>query len=198
MKKYVLAVMVMMVAWFGVSEAQAGFWGRDHHRGYPRHDRYPYGHVRAALPQGVVEIGFSGSRYFYNTGIFYRQGVQREYIVVPPPQGAVVKVIPTGWNQVVIDGVTYYVYNGVYYTRVPQGYQVVQPPVQVIMEPARVTANVVPQKMQEDYTINIPNSTGSGYTSVVVKRSGTGFTGPQGEFYAEFPKVVQLQAMYGK
>jgi hypothetical protein len=46
-------------------------------------------------------------------------------------------------------------------------------------------------------TVNIPNNKG-GYTAVVLKRSGNGFVGPQGEFYSEFPKVSQLQTMYGK
>lgn len=46
------------------------------------------------------------------------------------------------------------------------------------------------------FALNIPKAQG-GYTTVVIQRSGTGFTGPQGEYYAEFPKVAQLAAMYG-
>jgi len=37
-----------------------------------------------------------------------------------------------------------------------------------------------------------------GYNAVVLKPSGKGYVGPQGEFYSEFPKVSQLQLMYGK
>jgi hypothetical protein len=48
-----------------------------------------------------------------------------------------------------------------------------------------------------EITVNIPNDHG-GYTPVVIKRSGQGFIGPQGEFYPEFPKVTQLKVMYGK
>ncbi len=198
MKRYLMLLVLMAVSLGVMTDAQAAFWKRDHHQSYPHYARYPYGNVSASLPKGFVEIGFSGSKYFYHTGIFYTQGHHREYVVIPPPQGVMVSAIPDGWNQVVIDGVVYYAYSGVYYSRVPQGYQVVQPPVQVIMEPVMVAATVVPQKMQEDFTINIPNTTGSGYASVVIKRSGTGFTGPQGEYYSEFPKVAQLQAMYGK
>ena len=47
------------------------------------------------------------------------------------------------------------------------------------------------------FTINVPNNRG-GYTSVDLKRIETGFLGPQGEFYAEFPRVSQLQAIYGR
>jgi hypothetical protein len=54
-----------------------------------------------------------------------------------------------------------------------------------------------PVDQQDEFTVNIPNDHG-GYTAVVIKRKGNGFTGPQGEFYPEFPKVSQLKIMYGK
>ena len=54
-----------------------------------------------------------------------------------------------------------------------------------------------PASQPDEFTVNIPNDHG-GYTAVVIKRSGKGFTGPQGEFYPEFPKVSQLKIMYGK
>jgi hypothetical protein len=47
------------------------------------------------------------------------------------------------------------------------------------------------------FTVNVPNSNG-GYTTVIIKKSGSGYVGPQGEYYSEFPKVSQLQAMYSK
>jgi hypothetical protein len=46
-------------------------------------------------------------------------------------------------------------------------------------------------------TVNVPNSNG-GYTAVVLKRSGNGYLGPQGEYYDQIPTTAQLQAMYGK
>ena len=46
-------------------------------------------------------------------------------------------------------------------------------------------------------TVNVPNSNGT-YTAVVLKRSGNGYVGPQGEYYDQIPTTVQLQAMYGK
>ena len=48
-----------------------------------------------------------------------------------------------------------------------------------------------------EITINIPNAAG-GYTSVLMKRSGKGFVGPQGEYYPEFPRVSVLKVIYGK
>jgi Glycine zipper/Prokaryotic membrane lipoprotein lipid attachment site len=73
----------------------------------------------------------------------------------------------------------------------------------VVEEPAPVVvaqpAAVVPTTTYngDTVTINVPNSSG-GYTSVVLKRSGSGYVGPQGEYYDQIPSVEQLQAMYGR
>ena len=48
----------------------------------------------------------------------------------------------------------------------------------------------------DSFTVNVPNSQG-GYTAVVIQSSGSGFVGPRGEYYANFPSVYQLQAVYG-
>jgi len=50
---------------------------------------------------------------------------------------------------------------------------------------------------RDTFPVNVPNDRG-GFTTVMIKKSGNGFVGPQGEFYAEFPKVSQLKAMYGR
>ncbi|OGX35453.1 MAG: hypothetical protein A3C36_01700 [Omnitrophica WOR_2 bacterium RIFCSPHIGHO2_02_FULL_52_10] len=46
------------------------------------------------------------------------------------------------------------------------------------------------------FEINIPNKRG-GYTTVILKRSGNGYTGPQGEYYDAFPRVDELKVIYG-
>jgi hypothetical protein len=56
---------------------------------------------------------------------------------------------------------------------------------------------ITPTEMNDDITLNIPNATG-GYSAVLIKKSGKGFIGPQGEFYSEFPKVSILEVLYGK
>jgi hypothetical protein len=88
----------------------------------------------------------------------------------------------------------YYYYDGLYYNYTPQGYVVVTPPATTV-----VTAPVVSGDQVSDdvITVNVPNDKG-GYTAVVIKRSGKGFVGPQGEFYPDFPRVSQLKLMYGK
>ncbi|MBF0619176.1 MAG: hypothetical protein HQL19_03300 [Candidatus Omnitrophica bacterium] len=169
--------------------------GRSRHE-YPHYREYPYGRLSVELPKGFISVGFGGVSYFYSSGTFYQEH-ERRYIVVPPPAGVVVAGIPDGYHQVVIDGVLYYTYNGVYYTRMPRGYQVIEPPATVVVGPTTVVSNVAVNNPREEFTVNIPNTQG-GYTSVVIKPSGSGFVGPQGEFYAEFPKVSQLKVMYGK
>jgi hypothetical protein len=50
--------------------------------------------------------------------------------------------------------------------------------------------------LTDSYTINVPNSHG-GYTAIIIKKSGGGYVGLQGEYYSEFPRVSQLRAVYG-
>jgi hypothetical protein len=60
-----------------------------------------------------------------------------------------------------------------------------------------ITGTPIVEDTQDTYIVNIPNDKG-GYTAVILKRSGKGFIGPQGEYYPEFPKVRLLRLMYGK
>ncbi len=70
-----------------------------------------------------------------------------------------------------------------------------QPAPVVVAQPSSVVPSAT--YSGDTVTINVPNSNG-GYTAVVLKRSGNGFVGPQGEYYAQIPTTAQLQAMYGK
>ena len=108
-------------------------------------------------------------------------------------------------------------YDNYYYPYYPSYYDtgvLVSSPVlvtpEVIVQPSTIvtTASTYPTteispvqitstEMDYDITLNIPNTAG-GYAAVLIKKSGKGFIGPQGEFYSEFPKVSQLQLMYGK
>lgn len=120
------------------------------------------------------------------------------------PQYAVISA--SNYQPVIVNGVTYYVNNGVYYIYTQYGYQAVAAPVGATLPVVQtVTAAAAPAiaapatstGIDDSFTINVPNNKG-GYTAVVLKKSGNGFIGPQGEFYSEFPKVSQLQLMYGK
>jgi hypothetical protein len=65
----------------------------------------------------------------------------------------------------------------------------------VVAQPAPVVASTT--YSGDTVTVNVPNTNG-GYTAVVLKRSGNGYVGPQGEYYDQIPATAQLQAMYGK
>lgn len=131
------------------------------------------------------------------------------------PTADEVLVSPPVYQPVVINGATYYLNNGTYYAYNGYGYQPVTPPVTVVEPPITVvqppvvvdnqaqsagpviTAAGTTSDPSDSFTINIPNKKG-GYTAVTLKRSGNGYIGPQGEFYPEFPKVYQLEVIYGK
>ena len=174
---------------------------RDRHEDrhyYHYHDHPRYGLQVPFIPDDCYAVRADRSRYYYYDGLYYsRRSV--DYVLVAPPIGAIVRSVPPDYQAVVINGVTYYTDNGTYYIYTRNGYQVVLRPAPsvpvVAVQPApAVTAQPVPD---DPFTVNVPNDKG-GYTPVVIKRSGNGFTGPQGEFYPEFPKVAQLKSMYGK
>jgi hypothetical protein len=71
----------------------------------------------------------------------------------------------------------------------------VPPPQEVVVtQPAGVPTSTY---SGDAVTINVPNDSG-GYTAVVLKRSGNGYVGPQGEYYTQVPSTEQLKVMYGR
>jgi len=171
----------------------------------------PPGRCFDTLPLAALMLIMAGATYYYLEGVYYQRQAGR-YIVVPAPVGAVVTTIPTGYPPVIIDGVVYYTINGVTYMPTPSGYQVVPQPRTIVIQNNN-TVSVAPAvasaqnassaqgssttNAEESFTVNIPNSKGN-YTPVVLKRSGNGFIGPQGEYYPEFPRIEQLKVMYAK
>ena len=153
------------------------------------HGYYGYGYGHGYGYVGVSIGVWPGSYYYgypyYADPYYYAQ-----------PGYAVVS--SSGYQPVIVNGVTYYVNNGAFYIYTQYGYQAVANPAGAtapVMQAAPVTA--IPVDTDNSFSINIPNNKG-GYTAVLLKKSGKGFIGPQGEFYPEFPKVSQLQMMYGK
>ena len=222
----VITLMVMLLDQSGQAFARGGdMHGGGGPRGDAPHDFYysphyaPQGREFPVLPRGYMRFLMGGLEYFYWEGMFYRM-VNSRYIVVPAPVGAVVSVIPQGVEPVIVDGTAYYNINGVTYTYTSNGYRVVQQPKTVIIKnytnvqadpavnqpasavnvPVQNVPAAVPASSKDPnglFTVNIPNVK-EGYTPVTLKRSGSGFVGPQGEYYSEFPKVEQLKVMYAK
>ncbi len=189
-----LAQPVQALAW-GSRHGHDRGRGRSYHHPGPVHHPYPaHGSIIVSFPHAFFEILIGGRRYYYSGGVYYEKRA-RKYVVVPPPIGAVVEAIPAGYQVVIVNGIAYYTVDNVYYQYTPQGYMVVAPPVVKVVQAA--PAVQPPVSAEQEFTVYVPDSKG-GYAAVVIKRSGNGFIGPQGEFYPEFPKVEQLRVMYSK
>lgn len=139
-----------------------------------------------ALPPRYTTVVVGSEPYYYYDGTYFRP-TRGGYVVVPPPAvSQQVVVIPPP---------------------APVVYATPQPVVVTATTPVQATAPVQPAvpvqgaaqaaQDQTPVTINIPNDQGT-YTPVTLRRSGTGFIGPQNEYYPEFPRVEQLRLMYGK
>ncbi len=192
---------VLMLAFLAAAQPSYAVWGvgvsvggRYHHEdhGFYRWHEHPrWGLHIHYLPAGYLTIWVGGTRYYYYDGLYYTYVGYGDYVLVTPPLGAYVRVIPSDFQPVIINGRTYYTDNGIYYILTRRhGYKVVAAPL-VYAQPQAVVNN------QDSFSVNIPNNSG-GYSSVVIRRSGNGFVGPQGEFYGQFPSVAQLKVMYGK
>lgn len=162
-------------------------------------------------PVDAFAWGHGDGRYYYHGGRWYRPSRFWFDVAVPAiTLGTIVASLPPGYTTVVVKGVPYYYYDNAYFQVYPSGgYVVIPSPVAVsadvpkATESAVITASTItnvgsnlPATQQDIFTVNIPNSKG-GYTPVALKRVKGGFTGPQGEFYQEFPSVEQLKVMYG-
>jgi|GEM_PF-1540611 len=78
---------------------------------------------------------------------------------------------------------------------------VIPPPIQpamVVLPQYPQTVTMIPNGAAPDViSVNIPDGRG-GYVAVNLRRYGTGFLGPEGDYYEEFPTVAQLQIAYLK
>ncbi|MDE2222221.1 MAG: hypothetical protein KGK03_04025 [Candidatus Omnitrophica bacterium] len=205
-KKVLAAGLLLLLSLPGLSYADwsvgIGVGNPDYHRDHDRdrwhewHEHPRWGYRERYLPPDCYTIWSDGIRYHYCGGVYYTYA-SGDYMLVNPPAGAFVNAIPPDFHPVVINGITYYTDQGIYYVLTARGYQVVAPP--VVEQPQVLTPPPAPPTSygQDSFTVNVPNNSG-GYTTVVVKRSGKGYVGPQGEYYAEFPKVSELKAMYVK
>ena len=176
-----------------LSSVNAFAWDSDRNNGHDR-DRGDARH------REVVVV--DRHSYSYHDGRFFRPGLfGLEIALLTPPLGAVVTYIPSGHRTVWAGGVSYYYYNNVYYRPAPSGYVVVPAPAlstvsNVVALPA-VSVSYAGAPAAGSVTINVPNSNGS-YTPVTLVRRGSGYVGPQGEYYPEHPTVDQLRALYAR
>ncbi len=145
---------------------------------------------------GLLAVGLLAApaqAYEHGRGRHHRPYYVKDHY---PSSGQVVVRFPNSVISVVIGGRKYDYCDGVFYRKHGPRYVVVAPPREIIVADTRDHGRDA-DDVQGVFTVHIPNS-GGGYTTVIVKRSGDGFVGPQGEFYPEFPKVEQLKVMYAK
>jgi len=146
-----------------------------------------------------------GGRHYYRNGGWYKHGwLGFDIAVGALAIGAIIDSLPPRHNTVVVAGTPYYYSENYYYSPYQYGgYVVVPPPVlaqPAVVMPQQAVYNASPMaqpQTQDVSTINIPNSRG-GYTAVTLRRAGTGYVGPQGEYYSDNPTVEQLKVLYGK
>ena len=135
--------------------------------------------------------------HYYRGGRWYRHGwLWLDTAVAALTVGAIVESLPPRYNTVIVEGAPYYYYDNYYYRPYPSGGYVVVPP-PVLTQSVAVPSQPMQPPAQEDLTINIPNARG-GYTAVTLRRAGSGYIGPQGEYYSDNPTVEQLRVLYGK
>ena len=202
---YTILVLSGVIMTLAVQPAQADnkYRGREHHRrdrvfGVHNHrinQTHSYGHISFKLPSGFISISVGGAQYHYREGVYYRRD-HHGYVITPPPLGACINHLPNGYTKIYVDGLGYYTYNEIYYKHTPRGYVVIEKPRSRYGKNEKAAKNHEPEHDDASFEINIPNKQG-GYTTVILQRSGNGFTGPQGEYYEEFPRVDNLQVIYG-
>jgi hypothetical protein len=133
-------------------------------------------------------------RHYYHHGRFYRPGrFGFSFRYNAPYRGAFITSLPFGYSTVIIAGEPYYRYNHIYYRRHQHGYFVVPAP--LISDPPLVEP-LITASGSGTVTINVPNARG-GYNAVTLEKRGTGYVGPQGEYYEGNPTMEQLRALYG-
>lgn len=216
----VLLVFAVISSTLGIAFTKASADERDGQRNGQRNDRpqqqrnYGPQQRRNDRPQqrgwGQREhINYQGKNYDYHEGRFYTSGLFGAILdLVMPPRGIVINNLPTGCRTIIMGGTAYYEYENIYYQPCPGGYTVVQPPAVVnpyVSSPVvyappsnMVVPSVQPQPSGGGTIIvNVPTATG-GTVAITLIRYSNGFTGPQGEFYPNFPSTEELSARYAR
>ncbi|MFA5117262.1 MAG: DUF6515 family protein [Candidatus Omnitrophota bacterium] len=187
LKVFLMVLLCLLtIAPYSAAFARDGGRGYGDMRGYHRGG----GHYRSHREAVVVDH----RRHYYHYGRFYRPGrFGFSYRFNAPIRGAFITHLPFGYSTVIVAGEPYYRYNHIYYRRHQRGYYVVPAP--VIIAPPQVEP-LTAASGSGIVTINVPNARG-GYNAVTLEKRGTGYIGPQGEYYEGNPTMEQLRALYG-
>jgi len=179
----------------GHHRKSAGHHGINVVRHQRHHSPSIFGNIVFSLPRGFIKIAVGGVKFYYRDGAYYHKD-RHGYHAVGAPIGACIARLPRGHDVIYVDGHKYYVYNDVYYEHTRDGYVVIDRPRLSLTKYNGRSKSKATAYADDEFTLRIPDNKG-GYTPVIIKRVGDGFTGPQGEYYEDFPKVKQLKVIYG-
>jgi hypothetical protein len=80
------------------------------------------------LPAAAVGLSVANAQYWYANGVYY--GLQNgQYVIAPPPYGAVVSTEPPSCSVVYVGTSNRLDCGGAFYAPVSNGYQVIPPPI---------------------------------------------------------------------
>jgi Family of unknown function (DUF6515) len=89
---------------------------------------FAVGAAFASLPASVAAISVAGAPYWYANGVYYAMQAGK-YVVVPPPEGAVVTTPPSSCSVIYAGDSPKLDCGGAFYAHVANGYQVIPPPI---------------------------------------------------------------------
>jgi hypothetical protein len=92
---------------------------------------YYAGVTVGVLPPGYVQTGVGATGYYYYDGVYYRPTTEGNYVVVAPPEGAIVPQLPSGAETIVVGPTTYYYAGWAFYVQQPTGFAVMPAPLGV-------------------------------------------------------------------
>jgi len=149
---------------------------RSHHGRHVRQHARQRHHVTRSTHRRHYR--FRRTSHYPRTHHYYHHG---GYFFIHAPIGFHIRILPYGHWTVLYRSHTYFYFNNTYYSKINDGYVVVENPVRGVT--------------QTTYPVTFSNPNGS-YTSVIIEKSGSGYIGPQEEYFHDFPSVAQLKSMY--
>jgi Family of unknown function (DUF6515)/Bacterial SH3 domain len=142
-------------------------------RAFVRHPIPKYGRAVVRLPPRHRNLMVNRTRYFFDSGIFYREG-PRGYVVVRAPLGAILASVPVGSVTFALGGTPYWYYSGAYYRRVPSGYTVVDAPPNAVIAEESDDRDVVGERVSiTAQSLNVRSGPGGNHAVIAHLQYGT-------------------------
>jgi len=171
-KIFIAVVLCAAVSGYSVQ----GFAQPPRHKGpraFVRHPIPKYGRNLVRLPPKHRNLMVNRTRYFFDSGIFYREG-PRGYVVVRAPLGAILASVPLGSVSFVLGGTPYWYYSGTYYRRVPSGYTVVDAPPNAVITQESDDRDVVGERVSiTARSLNVRSGPGGNHAVIANLQYGT-------------------------